>query len=248
MNVIECGKPFTEELISKINTLAKFSGPKIAAFDADGTLWDNDFGEQFFQYQIDHCDLNSLKNIDPWDYYDTTKMIDPPKAYLWLAQISARQKLSQVRLWAKDSLNHFTVKPFLPQKNLIKFLKENNFKIYIVTASIKWAVEPGAHLMGLSEDDVIGIETEVENGVVTEKQKGPITWRQGKAEALLKATNGVRPLICSGNTYGDISLLELAQELKICIETQTEKNFLYEEEDKLRIYAKKHNWHIHKMT
>ena len=26
----------------------------VAAFDADGTLWDADLGENFFQYQIDH--------------------------------------------------------------------------------------------------------------------------------------------------------------------------------------------------
>lgn len=248
MKIKHCGTSFPEAIENKVINLIQNSGEKIAAFDADGTLWNNDLGEQFFQFQIDHCNLKSLEGIDPWEYYDTTKKVDPPKAYLWLAQISAGQNISTVKKWAKESLNHFEINIFEPQKKLIKKLIDNKFKVYIVTASVKWAVEPAAHLLGLSEDQVLGIETEVINGVVTDKQKGPITWRQGKAEGLLKVTNGLKPSLCSGNTYGDIALLDQATDLKICIQTQTEKNFLFEEEYKLREHALSQGWYIHQMV
>ena len=53
---------FSEDLVKKLqqqvlDAKASFEGPYYAAFDADCTLWDRDLGEQFFQYQIDHCNL-----------------------------------------------------------------------------------------------------------------------------------------------------------------------------------------------
>ena len=58
-------------------------------------------------------------------------------------------------------------------------------QVFIVTASIKWAVEPGAEALGLSKDQVIGIETLVDHGLVTAKQHGFISYRDGKVQAWL---------------------------------------------------------------
>lgn len=222
------------------------SGPYYAAFDADGTLWDSDLGEQFFQYQIDHCNLEALKKVDPWEYYESTKKVDPVKAYLWLAQISQGQPIEQVRAWAKQAVDTSGARIFESQKKWIQWLQEQGVEVFIVTASIQWAVEPAAHLVGIPSSHVMGIQTKVDRqGRVTTEQDGPITWRQGKAEALLQRTKGVRPVFCAGNTLGDIALIETSVGGRLCCQTQVEENGLFEEELKLYQHATQHDWPIH---
>lgn len=244
-------RPFSQQLIDELRTQVlkakeRTPGPHYAAFDADGTLWDSDLGEQFFQYQIDHCGLAPLKKGDPWGYYNSTKEVDPIKAYLWLAQISAGVALSEVRQWAKDCVDRHGARIFSPQKQMIQWLQEQDIEVFIVTASIQWAVEPAGEKVGIPFENVIGIQTQTDSqGRVTSEQKGVITWREGKAKALLERTQGVAPLFCSGNTYGDIALLETSQGGRLCIQTQTEKNSLYEEERRLRIHAEDQGWLMH---
>ncbi|MCM2281023.1 MAG: haloacid dehalogenase-like hydrolase [Bdellovibrionaceae bacterium] len=221
-------------------------GPRIAAFDADGTLWDTDAGESFFDYQIHHCGLPGLP-ADPWQHYHDLKKADPRVAYMWLAQINAGQALHEVRAWARACVEKARPFPiFESQKALIETLQHLRFEIYVVTASVKWAVEPAAALLGIDQDHVLGITTEVEDDLVTKTPVLPITWRQGKSEALLKATRGARPIFASGNTLGDIALLECASHLRLAVSTQDVPGTgLFEEERKLREEAQTRGWTMH---
>src|SRR3989344_8816134 len=99
-------KAYSKEIWDRIHialdyALAKDSEP-VAVFDADGTLWDTDLGEGFFQHQIDHK-LVSLPQ-DPWTHYEELKKKDPAEAYLWLAQINQGQKLETVQKWAEHAV------------------------------------------------------------------------------------------------------------------------------------------------
>ena len=232
------------ELIER--AVEETTGPRIAAFDADGTLWDADAGETFFDWQIQNCDLPELKNRDPWAHYKALKKPDPRVAYVWLAAINEGRKLSEVREWAKQCFEEHKPWPvFQSQRRLIEKLRSLNFEIYIVTASVKWAVEPLGALLGIDYDHVLGVETEVVNGIVTKTTKPPITWREGKAEGLLAKTGGIRPILASGNTIGDIALLETATHLQLALSTQDSPCGLYDEETKLVEHARKTGWHMH---
>lgn len=227
------------------NHLKNNGSPHYAAFDADGTLWNIDAGECFFQYQIDHSNLKNLP-ADPWKHYHEWKERDPATAYLWLAQINRGHTLSQVRYWAQQCLKSHPHWPiFTAQKNLIHWLKNKGIRVFVVTASIKWAVEPFAELLGLHYDDVIGVETKVENGVVTDKQNGFITWKGGKSQALLERTQGIAPLLCSGNTMGDASLIGCSQLIKLAVSSALQGEELFETELSLQKLARENNWLSH---
>lgn len=242
---------FSEELVKKLQeqvlkAMDENLGPYYAAFDADGTLWDSDMGEQFFQYQIDNCNLETLNGIDPWERYESLKKKNPIEAYLWLAQISEGKSLEQVRAWAKAAVEKEGARVFESQKDMISWLQSKGVEVFIVTASIQWAVEPAGMLAGVPFSHVMGIQTRIDDsGNVTTDQEGPITWRQGKAKALLARTGGVKPIFCAGNTLGDISLIETSVGAKLCVQTQTENNGLYEEEQKLYEHASQNDWPIH---
>lgn len=237
---------FWKELSARIEQVAKETkGPKIAAFDADGTLWDADAGETFFDWQIHNCGLELPK--DPWAHYLELKNPDPRVGYAWLAQINSGQSLTQVREWAKACFSEHRNWPvFESQRKLIEFLRSLDFEIFVVTASIKWAVEPVAGLLDIDYDHVLGITTKVENGIVGTEVVHPITWRDGKAEGLLARTSGVRPILASGNTYGDIALLNSATHFQLAVATQDSPCGLYDEECKLTEEAERRGWLRHK--
>ena len=244
-------KNWSDEIWSKLSTALdeelRVNPKPVAAFDADGTLWDTDLGETFFKYQIANSKLPDLP-ADPWRHYrDWKESGDPRPAYLWLAQINAGQKLGQVKTWARESVAQFSPLPiFMEQKKWISIMLSRGVDVYIVTASIKWAVEPGAARLGLPENQVIGIQTKITDGVVTAEQEGPISYREGKVEALLAATGGRKPFFCSGNTMGDYSLLKAATRVGFAVGAAPEGHELWETENELRTKASEHSWLSHR--
>lgn len=244
-------RPFPNEYWNKIEqTIQKQQAQNselIAAFDADGTLWDIDLGETFFQFQIDQKQVELP--ADPWNHYFDLKKVnnDPRPAYVWLAQINKNKSLQQVKAWAQQSFDLIKPNPiFQEQKKLIDLFKKNNVKVYIVTASIKWAVEPGARALGLHEDDVIGVETKVVNGIITDEAVYPITFRQGKVDALLNQTKNKKPFFCSGNTIGDFELLNCATDLKLAVSAASRDDRLFKSENELLQKASDNGWWGHR--
>lgn len=247
-------KPFNPDVWNHVHSAIaqikkqQSAGQKFyAAFDADGTLWDTDLGENFFNYQIDH----ELVKLPPsaFDYYLEMKKInnDPRSAYVWLAQINAGQKLETVRQWSQDAFDSIKPTPiFSEQKKLIDLLQENNIQIYIVTASIKWAVEPGAIALGLTADHVIGVETVLTDGVITDQPVYPITYKAGKVEAFLKHTNNQFPFLASGNSTGDLEMLESATHVRLAVSAASRDDKIFKTENELLMYAEKKNWLSHR--
>lgn len=226
----------------------KYDGdaPPVAAFDADGTLWTCDMGELFLLYQIKHKLLKRAPE-DPWkEYFRIHDEISHKQAYLWLAQINAEEKIETVRGWADDFMRSLDPVPtFDEQKVIIDHLHSKGVKVYVVTASIKWSVEPGAKLYGIPQENVIGIQTKVKDGIVTTEQEGAITWREGKVEGLLLNTNNQRPIFASGNSDGDLALLESSTGLRLVMASAKPDEANYSTEKKMQDLAKERGWFYH---
>lgn len=241
-------KPFPPaKLSSLLSDLEKFrpQGRAVAAFDADGTLWNTDLGEAFFSYQI----KNALVPLpeDPVGHYSWLKAnVSNTAAYVWLAQVLKGVPVSRVREWAETSVSSKPLPIFEEQKAVLAKLKELEVEVYIVTASVTWAVEPGARRLGLVESDVLGIETEVVDGVITEIPRGVVTYRQGKSEALLRRTGGLRPYFCAGNTEGDHWLLECASHVQLVLSAAPEGSENFPTENKMLTLAQERGWHWHR--
>jgi phosphoserine phosphatase len=224
----------------------------IAAFDADGTLWDMDLGEHFFDYQIKNQLLPDLPR-DPWAYYREFHDRDTANAFLWLAQINKGQPLEVVRKWAKaavdelhnelsEKLKHMPI--FESSREIINHLHSRSVQVYVVTASIKWAVEPGALLFNIPHENVIGVTTHIQNGIVTDKLDGVVTWREGKVTGLLSKTKNEHAFLAAGNTTGDLALLESATHLRIANTSVPKSHVNFSTERKLQSIAAERGWHI----
>ena len=241
--------PFSFDKMLKIRKAAEsaLSGgaEPLAAFDADGTLWDMDMGEYFFDYQVRNKLLSNMPD-DPWAFYYDLHKRDTPAAFLWLAQINRGVPLSQVREWSYAAFEAINPVPiFGAMKDLITDLKKFGADVYVVTASIKWAVEPAAEFMGIPPENVIGVQTQVVDGVVTDLPGPTITWREGKVTGLLEATGRRRPFLCAGNTMGDLALLDSATHFRVVNAAAPSDHVNRESEQALVEVAKKRGWYFH---
>lgn len=247
MNYKNFPSEYWAHIESTISNLKSRNTTLIAAFDADGTLWDTDLGENFFQYQIDNKHM--VLPQDPWNHYFELKKVndDPRNAYAWLAQINSGLRLTDVQNWAQEAFDQISPKPiFSEQKKLIDLLIKHSVQIYIVTASIKWAVEPGAKALGLTSEHVIGIETRVIDGFITEEILHPITYRQGKVDALLGKTGNIRPFLCAGNTIGDYELLLSSTNIRLAVSAASRDDKLFKSENELYLKAEELQWWRHR--
>lgn len=237
---------FRKKIEAALHEARRQSKQVFAAFDADGTLWDTDLGEAFFDYLIDNKKVSLPP--EPWKHYIEMKKADPKAAYLWLAQICQGQRIEVVRRWAHECVESLNPPIFHAQKELIHFLRSEGVQVHIVTASIKWAVEPGAHLVGLTAHDVLGIETQLDKGVITNVQKGHITYRTGKVHALLEKTSGLKPFFCSGNSEGDQELLLSASHIALAVSASRPDDPLYRTETQLQKLATQQGWLYHRFV
>lgn len=240
--------PFPEQklqqIIKDIDKALEAGAHPIAAFDADGTLWNTDIGEDFFEYQIKQNILELPDN--PVGHYKKLYKENTPNALKWLADINCDQNINDVKKWAGEAVSVRGDLPLFPaQQHIVEHLHKKGVEVFVVTASIKWAVEPAAKYYGIDDDHVIGITTKIVNQKVTKELEGPLTWREGKVTALLEKTQGKKPFFTSGNTEGDLYLLKASSHLRLVHAAAESGSDLYTTEQFMVELAKKEEWHYH---
>jgi phosphoserine phosphatase len=128
---------------------------------------------------------------------------------------------------------------------LVRWLLEREVQVYIVTASIKWAVEPLARRLGLANENVLGVEVVEKNGVLTDHGLYPLPFGEGKPEVFLNFTKGVRPLLAAGNTWHDSHLVAVASHVNLAISSHAPGEHNHESEMKMREHALAKGWLTH---
>lgn len=243
MNKSNFWEPKVNQLICAVDQFLDQnpSGQKIAAFDADGTCWFNDVGRDFYLYQCEHC----FKDIWKWEDYIQREKENVEESLWWLAeinhQVSTEELISQAQAALSGPGANLQVIP--SQAQLISFLHKKGVEVFIVTASVKWSVVPAAQLLGIDEDHVLGVTTVLDqDSRLTLDRHEPITWRDGKPLALLNATKGVPPFLCSGNTMSDHPLLESATDFRVSINSVNEQDSIFDSEQNLKKVSQSRNW------
>lgn len=225
-------------LKNKIDTYIKSNEEALAVFDADGTLWMQDVNDLLLKYQIEN-NLRDLKDL-------TRPLYKPEKKRGFrCAEFVRRQaglSLKEIQQQLEEVLKDKSLTVFPSQKNLMIYFKSRGMKIFVVTASMQWLVEEAVKQNQLPVDKVLGVQSKIKEGILTEDLIRPVTYGEGKKQALLKETNNKKPLFAAGNSPGDLFLLEMAS-LSLVVNSappQNKENFPGEE--KMKFLAREKGW------
>lgn len=213
---------------------------EVAVFDADGTLWHEDVGEAFLHWLIDQKKLHMPSDLDVYAHYEALCAQDKMIGYPYAAQAMAGMSEAEVRrLAANFFADHFRQNIYPGQRALIERLQRAGVQVWIVSASNQWLIEAAANYLGVPAAQVVGIRLGVERGLITDKIIPPVTYRQGKVEAIRKYI-GKRPILVSGDSLTDYEMLLDATQMRLVINPKDKGP------DEANIYklARQHGWLI----
>ena len=212
----------------------------VAVFDADGTLWNGDLGDDFFKYQRD-------KDLMPKAPEKGQKLLDlyvsmghSALAYGHMALWNEGVFEENLWSWARDCWHQIPESRILAQqKQLVAALTKAGFEVWVVSASLWWVVAEGAQRhFGIPPERVLATRTKVKNGRLTGEWAYPVPYKGGKVDVIKSQLKAPLHLV-SGNSMGDYEMMLLAQELVLVINTAKKDSEYYQTECEIREIAQK---------
>jgi len=273
-----------QNIVSYVNTVTKTGTPdfipvssRIAVFDNDGTLW----SEQPIYFQLLYV-FDRVKELAPkhpeWKTTQPYKSVlennlsglkhSGMKGILEIYNVShsgmdmetyqeeARKWLESAKHPTKDKL--YPELTYLPMKELIKYLKANDFDVFIVSGGgIDFMRAFLPEMYDIPSDHIIGSIGNVhyENGhIIKDKDVSFIDDHKLKPIGIYHAI-GKRPVAAFGNSDGDLEMMQYTEAnkkyktLQLYVHhTDAAREWAYDRKslagklDKGLDYGKDHNW------
>lgn len=228
-----------DQFYSSVDNILSHIPNKIAVFDADGTLWKEDIGFGFFEYQIKN---SLLQNPPSMKFIHQLYKTNPRKVCSLIVQINQGVFYKQYISWCNDYLKSNPVNVFSFQRKIINFLKDKNVDIYVVSASPEWVVNEAIRYYSLKIDHVIGLKTVIEKSTITDQLCYPLSIADGKSRSFLQRSKNIYPFFSASNTVSDLDLLELATHLKLVVASAPIGHKHYDSERVLLSIAHQKSW------
>jgi len=184
---------------------------RAVAFDADGTLWRNDVGEDLLRALIAEDRLPRYPGRrDLYQEYEARVEADPASGYAFAAEVMEGLEEAALQAYCRERYERDFQRHLCPvTRPLVSALQASGFQVWIVSASSVWPVMPGAEALGVPPERVIAVTAEVEGGRITARVRRPVPCGESKVE-LLKA-RGLRPALAVGNGELDEPMLAYSE-------------------------------------
>jgi HAD superfamily phosphoserine phosphatase-like hydrolase len=188
--------------------LARRSGGECVCFDADGTLWRGDVGEDLLRFLVAEDRLPAHRgDRSLYARYERAHDRSPVAAYQLAVEVMAGLEEATLRQWCAEFFaRRFLGRLFPFARPLLGAFAAAGYTPWIVSASPRWIVEAGAAALGV--EALIAVDCGVDEGRLDGQVHQPVPAGQGKV-ALLKA-RGLSPVFAAGNGDLDLPMLELA--------------------------------------
>lgn len=172
-------------------------------FDADGTLWRGDVGEDFLRWAIHQRFIDAK-----YETYEALLSQSHARAYGWAVEVMAGLRedevLEHTRRFFKERFSG-RIFPFV--RPLLAKLSAH--PVWICSASPWWVVVPGAEALGVPLSQVIGVRCDVVDGRLTGTVHQPVPCGEGKVTWLQRAS--LTPGLAVGNGDLDLDMLTFAK-------------------------------------
>jgi phosphoserine phosphatase len=222
-----------EELIDAL--VAEGGQGRPVVFDADGTLWRGDVGEDLLRF-LAHHRLLGPRSDGAFARYEALLRKDPAAAYAFTVEVLKGFDEAELQRRCDDffaARYQGRIFRFVPP--LLARLTQAGFVPWICSASPKWAVQPGARALGIDTAHVIGVSCDVIDGTLSGQVLQPVPCGPGKVTWLLR--HRVAPVLAFGNGDLDVDMLAAAAHAVVVAPLDGPDNALVAE-------AKRRGWPI----
>lgn len=188
--------------------LARRSDGGCVCFDADGTLWRGDVGEDLLRFLVAEDRLPAHRGERSlYARYEQVHDRSPVAAYQLAVEVMAGLEEATLKRWCEEFFaQRFAGRLFPFARPLLSAFAAAGYTPWIVSASPRWIVEAGAAALGV--EALIAVDCGLEAGRLDGRVLQPLPAGQGKV-ALLQA-RGLAPVFAAGNGDLDLPMLELA--------------------------------------
>ncbi len=186
-------------------TMTRDHAGQSVVFDADGTLWRGDVGEDFLRYGLHHGYFEGS-----YAHYEALLSQSAPRAYAYCVEVLRDQPLATLeQRCAAFFAERYAGRIFSFVRPLLARLKEAGCPVWICSASPWWTVVPGALALGIPASQVIAATCEVRDGTLTGQVSPPVPVGPGKVTWLQRAS--LTPALAVGNGDFDLDMLAFAR-------------------------------------
>ncbi|MGH7328443.1 MAG: HAD-IB family phosphatase, partial [Polyangiaceae bacterium] len=224
------------QVLSRIEAAAIETPHGIIAFDADGTLWSGDVGEDFFHALIARKgirdDARDALMAEAKQYQVKIELGAMPTdiaQVLYNAYVEGKypeERTCEMMTWACAGWSHAEIEKHCrgvvevgrltsriheEAYAALTWARERGIRAVIVSASPREVVELAAAKLGFSPEDVIAATASYEEGKLTTHVDRPIPYAEGKVTALRRQLGNLPLLAAFGDNAFDLALLSLAR-------------------------------------
>ncbi len=185
--------------------------PCIAAFDADGTLWAPDSGEQFLYYELEHQLVSDEIATSILPRYRDYKqgLIDEDTMCGEMVQIHKGLSDGFLREAATAYFQARIAPTVFPEmQELVAKLIAQGCEVWAVSSTNQWVVECGVATFGIPGHRVLAAAVEMDGDIATDRLIR-VPSGDGKPAALRAALKGNLDA-AFGNSRFDCGMLEMA--------------------------------------
>jgi phosphatidylglycerophosphatase C len=222
------------QLITELDQRVPGDRPSALAFDADGTLWSGDVGDDVFRYAVAHGRLRepARREIDHQAQsrgFEVFADLNHTAQHLFDAYVAglyperdicelmtwcyAGHTLSEMRELAREALEatkhahrlHLELGPVL------EFARGRGLRTIVVSASPRATVELAASAWGFAAHDIAASTPRIEAGVLEPEMDGALPYAQAKCVAGRALLGTSHWLASFGDNVFDLEMLREAE-------------------------------------
>jgi len=222
------------------------TGRKIAVFDGDGTVLGQTphylADEAMYNYALEH------PNQNPEVFQEMIKQSNVSLPYVQnRVKYIAGLSLQEYRNLGEKYFNkYYSNKIYEPMQSLISTLKQNDFEIWIITASPEGMYQQFlSKALGIPITHIVGIKSIIKDGIITDEIIKPVPQDHGKKWAIESFVQGI-PLFVAGNSRGDKEMIEFSKGLKMIV--NPDEHIAADQKESISDYAKRNKWLVVKIN
>jgi HAD superfamily phosphoserine phosphatase-like hydrolase len=209
--------------------------PRVAAFDCDGTLWNGDVGEGFFDWEIKQGIVPEAIGKSMRTRHADYKAGRVSEDEMCGEMVTMHRGMpeSAVLHATSDYFEHaFPGHIFPEMRELIGRLQQRGCDVWAVSSSNEWLIRAGMKHFGIPDNRILAASVEIEDGMITDRivriPSGP-----GKPRALREVV-AKKIDAAFGNSRWDTEMLAMAKHA-----------FAVNPNPDLEVTARERNWTIY---